>query len=469
MSASEAAPFAKTGGLADVMGALPAALAELGHHVAIVIPRYRAISLDGFDRVYDHLPVWLAGVSHRTEIFARQERGVTVFLVDCPPLYDRNGLYFSEGVDYADNHVRFAVLSRATLEIARRLFRPQILHCHDWQSALAIIYLHSTLSRDPTFLGLRTVFTVHNLGYQGRFARPALEEAGLDMSVFHPGALEFHGDMNLLKGGICFADAITTVSKGYARDIQTPEFGFGLDGLLRERSYALRGILNGADYSQWDPETDRLLPANYSARKLEGKLRCKQALLEEFGLPQEDMRRPLLGIVSRFTAQKGFDLLEEISEELAGEELCLVALGEGEPRYEDLFRGLAERHPGTVGVRIAYDNRLAHLIEAGADMFLMPSRYEPCGLNQIYSLRYGTVPIVRATGGLDDTVDTSTGFKFSEYSGAALMAAVRAALDVYANQDRWRALMRRGMAKDFSWKTSAAEYSALYASLLDRA
>jgi starch synthase len=285
---------------------------------------------------------------------------------------------------------------------------------------------------------------------------------GLDRSLFHPGGLEFLGDVNLLKGGIVWSDAISTVSKAYAAEIQTAEYGCRLDGLLRQRAGVLTGILNGADYSEWSPEADPHIAARYSAADLSGKLVCKRDLLARFGLPEQAMERPLVGIVSRFNGQKGYDLLEQVATELAREDLSLVALGTGEARYEEMFRDLARAHPDKFAVKVAYDNPLAHQIEAGSDMFLMPSRYEPCGLSQIYSLRYGSVPVVRATGGLDDTIDESTGFKFKDYSGEALLAAVRAALAVYHHGETWRRLMLNGMARDHSWKTSAAEYSALY-------
>jgi starch synthase len=289
-----------------------------------------------------------------------------------------------------------------------------------------------------------------------------LGELGLDRSVFHIGGLEFFGKVSFLKGGISYSDAISTVSPTYAAEIQTPEYGCGLDSVLLGRRGVLTGILNGADYSEWNPVTDPHIAAHYSAKELAGKRACKQDLIGQFGLPAEALERPLLGIVSRFVAQKGFDLVEEIAAELASEDLSLVALGTGNPRYERFFQDLAAAHPGKIGVRVAYDNTLAHKIEAGSDIFLMPSRYEPCGLNQIYSLHYGAVPVVRATGGLDDTIDESTGFKFKEYSGPALMAAIRAALAAFNDRSLWRQVMLNGMQKDYSWRTSAAKYSALY-------
>ena len=466
MVASEAAPFVKTGGLADVVGSLPAALKERGEDVAVALPLYRDAKIEGARRVAEGIPVWLGLRNYPVHIRSVVERGVPFYFVECPPMFDRDGIYFDAAGDFPDNHLRFAVLSRAALGVARYLFRPQILHCHDWQASLVPVYLRTVLSGDPVLLGARTLLTIHNLGYSGIFPMAALPEIGLDSSASTVAGVESHGNINLLKAGIISSDAINTVSRGYAREIQTAEYGFGLDGLLRARQNPLTGILNGVDYTQWNPETDPHIASHYSAGALSGKQACKLDLLRRFGLPSEAAIRPLIGIVSRFADQKGFDLIAEVSGELAAERLSLVVLGSGDERYEKLFRGLAEAHPEKIAVHVAYDDALAHQIEAGADIFLMPSRYEPCGLNQIYSLRYGTVPVVRATGGLDDTIDEETGFKFTEYSGEALLEAVRAALAAYRNRELWIALMRNGMRKDYSWSASAAEYSALYRRLL---
>lgn len=467
MVSSEAAPLAKTGGLADVAGSLPLALRAFGDEVAVVIPRYGSIDLKGARRVYDQLPVHLGPARYDTAIYQAAAE-VPFYLVDCPPLYDRKGLYGESGVDYPDNHIRFAVFARAALGVARVLFRTEVFHCHDWQAGLVPAYLRSTFATDPTFAGAKTLFTIHNLGYQGVFPKTAVAEAGLDASVYRMDGMEFYGRVSYIKGGIAFADALSTVSPTYAREIQTPELGCGLDGALRARADALTGILNGVDYREWSPETDPLIPARYSAGDLSGKRTCKEQLLAEFGLPAEAMERPLIGMVSRLTPEKGADILAEAADEIAGEDVYLVALGTGDPECEAIFRRMASEYPGRIGARIGFDNALAHGIEAGADLFLMPSRYEPCGLNQIYSLRYGTVPVVRATGGLDDTIEEGTGFKFVEYSGEALLGAVRAAVREFANRDAWRERMRRGMAKDFSWKTSAAGYSGLYRRMVGR-
>jgi starch synthase len=465
MVSSEAQPLAKTGGLADVVGALPAALRECGDEVAVVVPRYGSIDLKRARRVYDGIAVYLGLARHDIVIY-QAPADCPFYLVDCPPLFDRKGYYGESGLDYPDNHIRFAVFARAALAVARFLFRTDLFHCHDWQAGLVPALLRSSFSTDPTYLGVKTLFTIHNLGYQGLFPKSALTEAALDPALFRPDGLEFFGQISYIKGGIAFADALNTVSPTYAREIQTPEYGFGMDGALRSRSAVLSGILNGVDYQQWSPEIDSCLPARYSADDLSGKRVCKQHLLDEFGLPPAAMDRPLIGVVSRFTRQKGTDILAEVAGQIAAEDVYLVALGSGEPEYEAFFRQMAAEHPGRIAVRIGFDNGLAHRIEGGADMFLMPSRYEPCGLNQIYSLRYGTVPVVRATGGLDDTIDEGTGFKFWEYSGQALLGAVRAAVGAFADQAAWQETMRRGMRKDFSWKASATLYSALYRRLM---
>jgi starch synthase len=464
MIASEAAPFVKTGGLADVLGSLPAALVRRGHEVAVVIPRYRAALTDTAERIWNEMPLSVGPHFFIAAIDQIVRQGVRYLFVDCPALYDRPGIYNENNIDYRDNHIRFALLNQAAIAIARYIFRPDIFHAHDWQAGLLAPYLRSTFAGDPTFFGAKCVMTIHNLGYQGNYWAVPMQEVGLDPVLYHMEAMEFNGMISFLKGGIVFSEAVTTVSPTYAREIQTPEYGFGFDGLLRSRSYKLRGILNGVDYVEWSPETDPYLPAHFSADDLSGKLECKRQLLEEMGLPNHP-DRPLIGIVSRFADQKGFDLLADIAGPLAEQDVALAVLGSGERKFEDMFRHFAAARPDKFGVRIGYDNGLAHRIEAACDMFLMPSLYEPCGLNQIYSLHYGTVPIVRATGGLDDTVDDETGFKFSDYSPAAFAGAIGEALHAWQSKDAWTERMRRGMAKDFSWESSAAEYERMYAEL----
>jgi starch synthase len=464
MVTSEASPFAKTGGLGDVLGSLPAALVRRGEEVAVVMPRYRSAQIEGAARIWREMPLWVGPHRFVAAVDEVRRQGVRYLFVDCPPLYDRAGIYNENNWDYGDNHIRFGLLNRAALEIARNIFRADVFHAHDWPAGLLAPYLRAGFAGDPTFFGTKCVLSIHNLGYQGNFPASVLGDLGLDRSLYHPEGLEFFGRLSFLKAGILWSDAITTVSPTYAREIQTPEYGFGFDGLLRSRAYKLTGILNGIDYDEWDPQTDRYLAAHYSRDDLSGKAQCKSALLEEMHLPLE-MDRPLIGIVSRFVYQKGLDLLAGIAQSLAEQNVGLVVLGSGEQRFEDMFRYFAYARPDRFGVRIGYDNGLAHRIEAGADMFLMPSRYEPSGLNQMYSLRYGTVPIVRATGGLADSVDDEAGFKFYEYSPAALAAAIGVALEAFQDRAGWMARMRHGMADDFSWDASAAKYQDLYRSL----
>jgi starch synthase len=472
MVSSEASPWARSGGLADVLGALPNALACIGHAVATVIPRYMGAKKAPATRVIRGLPIPLGGRIFEVSIWELRSDQNTFFFVDQPLLFDRSGLYGDRDGDFPDNHLRFALLSKAALEISRRLFRADIIHCHDWQTSLVPAYLKDPRVVDPTWLGVRTLLTIHNLGYQGVFDRGAIAEIGLPGEFYTPDGMEFWGKVNFLKAGIVFADALSTVSKKYAEEIQTLEYGFGLDGLLRMRRSVLSGIVNGADYGRWNPETDPYIPAHYSADEiasgdLAGKQTCKRELLREMGLPERAIDWPLLGIVSRFTGQKGFDLIEEAAPELFQDDVYLVALGNGEPQWENLFRTLQTEFPDRISVKFGYDDPLAHRIEAGADIFLMPSRYEPCGLNQIYSLRYGTVPVVRATGGLDDTItgfpaSEATGFKFLDYNGNALLDAIRQACRAWKDQEVWTAMMVRGMRKDYSWTASAGQYSRLY-------
>jgi starch synthase len=465
MVTSEAAPFAKTGGLADVLGALPPALTKLGEEVAVVMPRYGSVSLAGAELISSAMPLTVGPRSFTTALYQIHREGVRYLFVDCPPLYARAGIYNEWGAEYLDNHIRFAALNLAALEIARKIFPTDIFHAHDWPAGLLAPYLHETFASDPDFAGTKCVFTIHNLGYQGNFPGHLLPDLGLSPALFRPQGLEFWGELSFLKAGIVWADAITTVSPTYAQEIQTPEYGHGLDGVLRDRAAKITGILNGVDYTEWNPEDDPHLTNHFSARDLSGKRLSKRALLKALKL-LPDMKRPLIGIVSRFASQKGFDLVEAVAPELAEMDLAVAVLGSGDSRYEKMFRGMAEAHPEKFAVRVGYDNVLAHRIEAAADMFLMPSQYEPCGLNQMYSLRYGTVPIVRATGGLADTIDETTGFKFSEYTPAALLEAIDEARAAWQNRDLWLERMRRGMAKDFSWDVSAAAYQRLYRSLI---
>lgn len=466
MAASEAAPFAKTGGLSDVTGSLPKALAALGHEIMVLLPRYAVTRPFPMRRIWDDLPVPVGPKFYHPAVYQSDDDPAYLFL-DVPELYNRDGLYGDAKGEFPDNDIRFAVLARGAAEVVRRIFAADVVHCHDWQAALAPLYLRQ-IPYDPTFTGTRTLLTIHNLGYQGIFPRATLDRVGIDPGAFTPDGVEFWGQVNYLKAGLVYSGLLNTVSRKYAQEIQTPEFGFGLDGVLRARGGALSGILNGVDYTVWNPAADPMIPAPYSVDDLAGKAECKRALLAEFGFPPAEMATPLLGIVSRFTSMKGADLIADAAPGIFGTEAVnLIALGNGETQYEELFRSLGEKFPNRVAVHLGFDEAMAHRIEAGADMFLMPSRYEPCGLNQIYSLRYGTVPVVRATGGLDDTIDSGTGFKFAGYSGEALAAALREALAAYGDRKGWTRMMLNGMSKDYSWGASAREYSRLYERLLN--
>ncbi|MBA3640693.1 MAG: glycogen synthase GlgA, partial [Acidobacteria bacterium] len=398
------------------------------------------------------------------------DENVTAVLVDVPSLFDRAGLYSQDGTDYPDNALRFAVLSRAALEYARQESeRYDVIHAHDWQAGLVPVYQKMLLSNDPVIGGIPAVFTIHNLAFQGVFGRDTVSQLGFGWEVFNPEGLEYWGNISFLKGGVNFSERITTVSPTYAREILTPELGFGFEGVMRRRAADLVGILNGIDTARWNPGADPFVASSYTADDLAGKREAKRALLQEVGLEADEaaMSRPLIGLISRLTDQKGFDLIGTSAGELMALDASWVMLGSGERHYEDLWRTMASRHPDRVSATIGFDERLAHMIEAGADMFLMPSRFEPCGLNQLYSLRYGTVPIVRAIGGLEDTVvdadaPDGNGIKFAEYSRGALVAAVKRALELYADRPRWTTLQRSGMATDPSWDVSAREYVKVY-------
>jgi starch synthase len=470
MIASEAVPFAKTGGLADVIGALPPALARLGWAVTVVLPRYRGVT-DG--TLQERFTLTVGGLTADVELHeVALANGARAVLVDCPPLYDREALYGIDNVDYPDNPRRFAVLVRAAFEsAARRNAKPSVVHAHEWQAGLAPVYLKTLYASHPLLGGTPTVFTIHNLAYQGLFEPDWLPRLDLPWELLSIDRLEYWGRISFLKGGINDAEIITTVSRKYAEEIQTPELGFGFDGILRRRSADLVGILNGIDVSQWDPERDSFLPEPFDSKDLDGKQASKREVLSRYGLPTDEqaLDRPLVAMISRMVDQKGFDLIAEIADELPRLDATFVVLGTGEARYQDLWTRLATERPDRIGAQIGFDEALAHLIEAGADLFLMPSHFEPCGLNQMYSLRYGTVPVVRAVGGLADTVrdysprrPSATGFVFHEYTGNALLAALERALEAFKNKRRWRALQLAGMRQDHSWDRSAREYVKIY-------
>jgi len=469
---SEAVPFAKTGGLADVLGALPPALARLGWDTTLVLPRYQDVDAGV---PVARFPVSVGGYTRDVGFYeAPLGDGARAILVDCPDLYHRDSLYAPAGAaDYPDNPRRFGVLARAALEwAARRGLTPSVVHAHDWQAGLAPVYLKTLYASHPALGGVPSVFTIHNLAYQGLFESDWLPRLDLGWEEMGIDRLEFWGRISFLKGGIADASAITTVSRTYAKEMQTPEFGSGFDGILRQRSADIVGIQNGIDTRTWDPAADPFLPEPFDARHLDGKAAAKRAVLARYGLPADaaTLARPMIGMISRMVEQKGLDLIEALSGDLPRLDATFVVLGAGDERYQQMWIGLAGRHPDRIGVVVGFDEGLAHLIEAGADMFLMPSKYEPCGLNQMYSLRYGTVPVVRAVGGLADTVqDGVTGFVFEPYRRDALRAALRRALDAFGRPDRWRALQVEGMRQDNSWDHSAREYVTIYERVIEQA
>ena len=469
MVASERLPYAKSGGLADVLWALPRALARLGHDVDVVMPRYRGITVG--ERL-TRLTVALGGQVAEADVYSDTCDQVRTLFVDHPAYFDRDYLYGAPGHDYTDNPERFAFLAQAALNWALTSgVRYDVVHAHDWQTGLVPVLLGEMFRSHVSTHRMPCVFTIHNVAYQGIYDSSWLPRLGLPWELMHPEAMEYWGRISLLKAGVVFSRMVTTVSPRYAEEVQTPELGFGFDGILRRRSGDLVGILNGIDYDQWDPARDPNLPEPYSASKLAGKAAAKRRVLEAYGLPvtDETLRRPLVAMISRLIDQKGFDLLAALLDELPRLDASFVQMGTGERRYEDMWLALGVRHPDRVGARIVYDEALAHLVHGGADLFLMPSRFEPSGLTQMYSLRYGTVPLVRATGGLYDTVRNydpatgeGTGFTFDEYSPQALLGTLRWALAVFGDRAAWRRLQAAGMQQDFSWDASAREYEKVY-------
>jgi len=475
-AASEITPLAKTGGLADVAGALGRYLHERGHDVRLFMPYYATINLGGnVSAVPDAQGVSLQMGARSVEfsLFMTTLPGssVPLYLVQCPEFYSRGTLYTND----ADEPLRFFLFQLAVIESCQRLrFKPDVVHCNDWHTALLPQLLRTRYAWDALFAQTRTLLTIHNIGYQGIFPAASAMDLGLDTM---PGLLDAEelarGNINWLRQGILLADAVSTVSPTYAVEITTAQGGHGLDDSLRRRATPAIGILNGVDYDEWNPETDRLLPVRYTADRLEGKQQLKAVLQERFGL-KRDPSTPLAGIVSRLTAQKGFDLLfDALPGILDSRPLQLAILGAGERRYVSFFADLEQRYPGRVAFHAGYSEELAHLIEAGSDMFIMPSLYEPCGLNQMYSLKYGTVPIVRKTGGLADSVQMwdsrtgrGTGIVFNDFDAPAMRWALGTALDLYADTDTWSRIVRNGMARDFSWKAQGLEYERLYEQLV---
>jgi starch synthase len=469
----EIVPFAKTGGLGDVLGALPIALERLGLRTCLFMPAYRSVLKGSFPledtRIHFSVPI-SSHMEKGSLLKTVMGRAIPVYLIRSDHYFDRDYLYGPPDTEYPDNAERFTFFARAVLEVLR-LSPPCLLHAHDWQSALAIVFLKTQAQLYRELALTKTVLTVHNLGYQGLFQHLDWHLLNLDQHLFTPRYLEFYEKINFLKGGLVFADTITTVSPTYAEEIKTSEQGFGLEGIFQERAESLIGILNGADYSVWNPETDPFIAQNYSSQASSGKNTCKTDLQRFFGLPL-DAEIPLIGMVSRLTMQKGIDLVQEALDSLLSRKLQLVLIGAGESCYEQFFGRAPLTYPGRMGVKIVFDEAIAHRVIAGADMFLLPSHYEPSGLTQLYSLRYGTIPIARATGGLKDTIEefnpetgTGNGFVFSSYEAKDLLAAVDRGIAIFRQREKWVALMHNAMTADFSWEHAARAYLDLYRKL----
>ncbi len=483
---SEVVPFAKTGGLADVSAALPQIVRELGHDIRIIMPKFAAVSDRKF-KIHDikrltDMPIQVGEKtflgSVKSSFLTNIKTKVQVYFLSNDQLYCRSDLYVDPKTKEAwpDNDERFIFFCRGVINTLILLgWKPDIIHINDWQSGLIAALIKTEYADEPLFKNTKIVFTVHNAAYQGIFPKESFAKTGLPDKAFKQEGLEFHGDINLLKAGLMYSDAITTVSPTYAKEVRgSKEYGYGLEGVFKKKARKTVGILNGMDVTVWNPEIDKLIPKMYSAENLEDKQENKKALCEHFKLPY-DPRMPVIGIVSRLADQKGFDLIQEKLDDLMKMNLQLVVLGSGEKKYEDLFTKAAKKYKKKVGAQIGFDEDLAHLIEAGSDMFLMPSKYEPCGLNQMYSLRYGTLPIVRSTGGLADTVEdldakpkAGTGFVFEKYSAKQMLDTIKRALKAFADEKIWHAAMKRAMTKDNSWDASAQKYIDLYKNLLKK-
>ena len=474
----EVVPFAKTGGLADVAGALPAAIKRLGADIRLILPFYRIVREGNFKtrRILTGMGVPLGEKMLKANVLeTRTDDGVPVYLIEQAELFDRQNLYGNATGDYSDNLERFSFYAHAALRMTEKLsFMPDLIHCNDWQTGLIPALLKGPYKGISAISGTPVVFTIHNLGYQGIFPAKKFIVTGLPREeFFHPEGMEFWGKISLLKAGIVYSDAITTVSPTYARQILTSEYGMGMEGILQHRKASLHGILNGVDYRIWDPARNTNITANYSPQEKSGKGRCKEALIRQMGLDLSLVKKPILGMISRLDNQKGFDLLVETLDDILALDVGLVILGSGDERIQEAIREAAESHPGHVGLKIGFDEPLAHRIIAGADIFMIPSRYEPCGLTQMYALKFGTIPLVRATGGLDDTVvpfDPRTkegnGFKFGPYKADAFLKAIQYAIDLFKAPEIWKSLVSNAMKEDFSWDKSAHAYLELYRSVM---
>lgn len=461
---SEAVPYVKTGGLADVLGILPKEIKNIGHDAVLVLPFYKEIKNKNLS---------VEQVNEYT--YKRTDSQLPTYFIANNDYFDRDNLYMDEQGDYQDNALRFDYFCKKVIELFPEInFKPNIIHLNDWQTSLIPFYLKMG-DNHKFYNKTKTLLTIHNMAYQGVFSSEFLPKLGLSQEVFNPfSGIEYYGKINFLKAGLISADVVSTVSEKYSQEIQEEEYGCGLDGVLRSRNDKIIGILNGADYKEWSPETDKHIAANYSLKNLGGKNECRKDLLKEFNFSATDSI-PVISMISRLTDQKGFDILAACIDEILKLNLRLILLGTGERKYHEMFKKIKEKHPDHFGLRIEFNNALAHKIEAGSDMFLMPSKFEPCGLNQIYSLKYGTVPIVRATGGLDDTIEnfnpskgTGNGFKFKKYIPEALLFKVKEALNVYKNKNLWKKLIINGMKQDYSWHKSAEEYIWLYREMINK-
>jgi starch synthase len=474
----EFVPFAKTGGLADVAGALSKVLSRMGCEVRAILPKYKMVDEKkyGLEKVECRLPEIKIGekeVRFKIKKCHLPDSNTEYLFLENEEYFDRDELYTEKktGQDYEDNDERFVLFARGVLEAIKALnWKPDLIHCNDWQSALIPAYLRTIFGEDQFFNQTATLFTIHNIAYQGNFPKSTFDKLGVKKELFYPlSPFEYWSGVNFLKIGISYSDLINTVSEKYAQEIQSgPEFGYGMEGILRDRSNDIYGVLNGADYEEWSPEKDKLIPYNYGKGNLQVKTKNKEFLLKQAGLVT-GTNFPLIGMISRLADQKGFDLLYEIADKLMSLEVKLIILGTGEQKYHIFLSELEKKYPDKTKIYLKYDNKLAHLIEAGADIFLMPSRYEPCGLNQMYSLRYGTAPVVRETGGLADTIQDydpqaqkGTGFVFKDYKGDELLSAIKRALILFKSRTVWKNLMFQGMERDFSWEASAKKYIQIY-------
>ncbi len=453
MCASEVVPFAKTGGLADVAGALPLALEKEGQEVIIIMPRYKAIDAAKFNlkKIKEGVLTGILG------------KNIKVYFIENDAYFNRDGLYGDKNGDHPDNLDRFAYYCRKSLDLLKEInFKPDIIHCHDWQSSLIPVFLEAVYAKDPFYRNIRTILTIHNIGYQGLFSKEEFSKLGLDWSLFSVEGMEFYGKVNVLKGGMLFSDLINTVSPTYAREIQTKEFGFGLEGVLNKRRASVFGILNGLDYDIWNPETDKFIAKNFSSENPEGKAKDKEDLESLCKLPLKK-NVPLFGIVSRLAEQKGFDILAEGIDQICKMDIQMVILGTGDLKYHQVMQEMVAKYPKVISLNLKFDDPLAHKIYAGSDIFLMPSRYEPCGLGQLISLRYGAIPLVFKTGGLADTVNSQNGFIFDKYSKDELVKTINKSIAAFKEKAKWNELVKKAMKCNFSWEASAKKYLELYA------